>query len=53
MLTLLRDKLSGWFAKILFGILIFVFAFFGIEGYFVASHATWVAKVGGQQIGGQ
>ena len=53
MLTLLRDKLSGWFAKILFGILIFVFAFFGIEGYFVASHATWVAKVGDHQIGSQ
>ena len=53
MLTLLRDKLSGWFAKILFGILIFVFAFFGIEGYFVASHATWVAKVGDHEIGSQ
>jgi len=53
MLTLLRDKLSGWFAKVLFGILIFVFAFFGIEGYFVASHATWVAKVGDHPIGGQ
>lgn len=51
MLTLLRDKLSGWFAKLLFGILIFVFAFFGIEGYFVASHATWVAKVGDRAIG--
>ena len=53
MLTLLRDKLSGWFAKVLFGILIFVFAFFGIEGYFVASNATWVAKVGGHTIGNQ
>ena len=53
MLTLLRDKLSGWFAKILFGLLIIVFSFFGIEGYFVASHATWVAKVGDHDVGGQ
>lgn len=53
MLTLLRDKLSGWFAKVLFGLLIIVFSFFGIEGYFVASHSTWVAKVGDQKIEGQ
>ncbi|EQD79894.1 peptidyl-prolyl cis-trans isomerase D [mine drainage metagenome] len=53
MLTLLRDKLSGWFAKILFGLLIIVFSFFGIEGYFVASHATWVARVGDHDVGGQ
>lgn len=53
MLQKMRDKLGGWPAKIAGVILVFVFAFFGIEGYFVASNETWVAKVDGHEISQQ
>lgn len=53
MLTTLREKLSGWVAKVIFGLLIFVFSFFGIESYFMAHTATYVAKIGSSEISQQ
>jgi len=53
MLQTLRDKLGGWPAKIIFGLMVFVFSFFGIEGYFTAHNETWVAKVDGHEISQQ
>src|SRR5690348_1086489 len=53
MLQTLRDKLGGWPAKIIFGLMVFVFSFFGIEGYFQAQNETWVAKVDGHEISQQ
>ena len=53
MLQTLRDKLGGWPAKIIFGLMVFVFSFFGIEGYFTARNETWVAKVDGREISQQ
>lgn len=50
MLQSLRDKTQGWPAKIIFGILIFVFSFFGIEGYFQAHVDTAVASVNKAKI---
>jgi peptidyl-prolyl cis-trans isomerase D len=49
----MRDLLGGWPAKILFGLMVFVFSFFGIEGYFQARNETWVAKVDGHEISQQ
>ncbi|MEO7149123.1 MAG: SurA N-terminal domain-containing protein [Rhodanobacteraceae bacterium] len=53
MLQKLRETFGGWPGKVAGAILIFVFAFFGIEGYFVASNETWVAKVDGHEISQQ
>ena len=53
MLQQIREKLGGWPAKIIFGLLVFVFSFFGIESYFVARNDTWVAKVDGHEISQQ
>ena len=53
MLQKMRDLLGGWPAKILFGLMVFVFSFFGIEGYFQARNETWVAKVDGHEISQQ
>lgn len=50
MLQQIREKLGGWPAKIVFGLMVFVFSFFGIESYFVARNETWVAKVDGREI---
>ena len=50
MLQKMRDLLGGWPAKIIFGLMVFVFSFFGIEGYFQARNETWVAKVDGHEI---
>lgn len=50
MLQALREKTSGWIAKIVLGVLIFVFSFFGIESYFQAQNQTWLAKVGKNEI---
>ncbi|MGN6313871.1 MAG: SurA N-terminal domain-containing protein [Rhodanobacteraceae bacterium] len=49
----MRDLLGGWPAKIIFGLMVFVFSFFGIEGYFTARNETWVAKVDGHEISQQ
>jgi peptidyl-prolyl cis-trans isomerase D len=53
MLQQIREKLGGWPAKIIFGLMVFVFSFFGIESYFVARNETWVAKVEGHDISQQ
>ncbi|MEO6968226.1 MAG: SurA N-terminal domain-containing protein [Rhodanobacteraceae bacterium] len=53
MLQKLRETFGGWPGKVAGVILIFVFAFFGIEGYFVASNETWVGKVDGHEISQQ
>lgn len=50
MLQKLREKSNSWPAKILFGLLIIVFSFFGIEGYFQSRTDTFVAKVGDYKI---
>lgn len=50
MLQALREKTSGLIAKIVLGVLIFVFSFFGIESYFQARNQTWLAKVGANEI---
>jgi peptidyl-prolyl cis-trans isomerase D len=49
----MRNLLGGWPAKIIFGLMVFVFSFFGIEGYFQARNETWVAKVDGHEISQQ
>jgi len=53
MLQQIREKLGGWPAKVIFGLMVFVFSFFGIESYFVARNETWVAKVDGHEISQQ
>ncbi len=53
MLQKLRNVFEGWVAKVIFALLVFVFSFFGIEGYFVARNDTWVAKVGGHEVSQQ
>lgn len=53
MLQQMRNLLGGWPAKIIFGLLVFVFSFFGIEGYFQAQNETWIAKVDGHEISQQ
>src|SRR5690348_15324625 len=53
MLQKMRDLLGGWPAKILFGLMVFVFSFFGIEGYFQARNETWIARVDGHEISQQ
>lgn len=53
MLSKMRNLLSGWLAKIFFGLLVFVFSFFGIESYFVARTDTFVAKVDGHEVSQQ
>lgn len=53
MLQKMRNLLDGWPAKVLFGLMVFVFSFFGIEGYFTAHNETWVAKVDGHEISQQ
>lgn len=50
MLQKLREKKSGLFVKIVLGIIVIGFSFFGIESYFVARTDTGVANVGGKDI---
>ena len=53
MLQLLRGKKSSLFVKIVLGVIVIGFSFFGIESYFVANTNTNVAKVGGSAISEQ
>lgn len=46
MLQKLREHSSGWIAKIILAMLVFVFSFFGIETYFQSRADTSVAHVG-------
>jgi len=54
MLQTIRNMFKSWIVIAIFGILVVVaFLFFGIEGYFSQSNATWVAKVDGHEISQQ
>ncbi|TAN06879.1 MAG: peptidylprolyl isomerase [Rhodanobacteraceae bacterium] len=54
MLQAIRNLFKSWIVIAIFGVLVVVaFLFFGIEGYFSQSNATWVAKVDGHQISQQ
>lgn len=53
MLQNLRDKIQGWPAIIIFGILSLLLAGWGLGSYVVSSQDTWVAKVGKHEISQQ
>ncbi len=50
MLQALREKMTGWMALLVIGLLIIPFAFFGIDQYFTGLRDTWVAKVEDREI---
>ena len=51
MLQRIRDKSSGWFSWVIIGIIVIVFALFGVSRYFSGSgYANTVATVNGQAI---
>jgi peptidyl-prolyl cis-trans isomerase D len=50
MLQLLRGKKSSLLVKIILGVIVIGFSFFGIESYFIANVDTSVARVGGTEI---
>jgi len=50
MLQLLRGKKSSLFVKIILGVIVIGFSFFGIESYFIANVDTSVARVGDREI---
>lgn len=50
MLQALQAKTTGWPAKILLGLIVIAFSFFGIESYFVSQTDDFVAKVGDKEI---
>lgn len=50
MLQALRAKTSGLIAKIILGLIIIAFSFFGIESYFQARTDEFVARVGDKEI---
>lgn len=53
MLQALREKTSGLFSKIILGLIVITFSFFGIESYFVTQTEDFVAKVGEREISQQ
>jgi peptidyl-prolyl cis-trans isomerase D len=54
MLQAIRNMFKSWIVIAIFGVLVVVaFLFFGIEGYFSQSNATWVAKVDGHEVSQQ
>lgn len=54
MLQAIRNLFKSWIVIAIFGVLVAVaFLFFGIEGYFSQSNATWIAKVNGHEISQQ
>lgn len=50
MLQKLREHSSGWLAKIILGLLVFVFSFWGIESYFMAQPDGTVASIGKRTV---
>ena len=50
MLQTLREKITGWVAAVIVGMLVIPFAFVGIENYRTSSIADYVAKVGDVEI---
>jgi peptidyl-prolyl cis-trans isomerase D len=54
MLQFIRNLFKNWIVITIFGIVVAIaFLFFGVEGYFSQSNATWVAKVGGHEVSQQ
>ncbi len=53
MLQELREKSSGLVAKIILGLIVIAFSFFGIESYFIARTDNFVAKIGDREISQQ
>ena len=53
MLQELRARTHGIVAKILLGLIVIAFSFFGVESYFVAQTKDFVAKVGDKEISQQ
>ncbi len=53
MLQALREKTSGLIAKIILGLIVIAFSFFGIESYFVSRIDDFVARVGDREISQQ
>lgn len=53
MLQSLRDKIQGWPAIIIFGILSLLLAGWGLGSYVISNQDTWVAKVGKHEISQQ
>lgn len=50
MLQALREKMTGWMALLVIGLLIIPFAFFGIDQYFTGLRDTWIAQVEDREI---
>jgi len=50
MLQAIRDRIKGWVAGVIVGLLVIPFAFWGIQSYFTGGVDTWVAKVGSYEI---
>ena len=50
MLQTIRDKVSGWVAKVLLGALVIVFIFWGVELRTTATSENAAAEVNGEQI---
>jgi peptidyl-prolyl cis-trans isomerase D len=50
MLQAMRNKMHGWPSILLLGVSVFAMSFFGMEGYLTTRDATYVAKVGQQEI---
>jgi peptidyl-prolyl cis-trans isomerase D len=53
MLQELRAKTHGLVAKILLGLIVITFSFFGVESYFIGQTVDFVAKVGDREISQQ
>lgn len=50
MLTTIREKTQGWFAKIVLGLIAVLFGLWGINSYFEGGGKTVVAEVDGEPI---
>lgn len=50
MLQALREKTGSLLAKIILGLIVIAFSFFGIESYFQARSDTFVARIGDREI---
>ena len=50
MLQNIREKTSGWVAKVILGLIILTMAFFGIESYITGKVDTYAAKIEGRAV---
>jgi peptidyl-prolyl cis-trans isomerase D len=46
----IHERMKGWFARILLGLIIISFALFGVDAYFKGGGGQWVAEVDRQKI---